>query len=345
MSASPNFTMLQTQALLQYRCIFSVKKIATAMLCWVWVILAQAQPASWGYPVGPRPESVALAQTVPIADVHMHFDIERQAVGQMMQRMKENNVRWGGGVGDYTGNLQLALGENYLPAIGQAEFTKVLLTTGEQGLLNSEHPVFVAFFREAEALMATGKARGFGEIHISNRSNVAPNDPFGRSIPLDSPVVRRMYEISQAHSGFMQIHYNKDSRTVAQIVMMAQRYPKALTIVSHCMPMGSPEDLRQIFDAVPNVMCEISGATHIHGVKRIVTADGINSRWLQMIEDYPDRVMMGTDPCCGLMRRYGDIVHLMRTNALAAMKPETLVKVAYQNALRVFGLPNACQGC
>jgi hypothetical protein len=77
-------------------------------------------------------------------------------------------------------------------------------------------------------------------------------------------------------------------------------------------------------------MCEISGATHLHGVKRIVTADGIHSRWLQMIEDYPDRVMMGTDPCCELMRRYGDIVQLMRTKALAAMKPETLVKVAYQ---------------
>jgi hypothetical protein len=331
--------MLQTHASFQYPCLSTVKKIGMAIGCWVCVSLAQAQPASWGYPVGPRPESEALAQSVPIADVHMHFDIRRQPVAQMMQRMNESNVRWGGGVGDYTGDLQAALGANYLPAIGQAEFTKVLLSTGEQGLLNIEHPVFVAFFLEAEALMAAGKARGFGEIHISNRSNVVPNDPFGRSIPLDSPVVRRMYEISNAHSGFMQIHYNKDSRTVAQIVMMAQRYPKSLTIVSHCMPLGSPEDIRQIFDAVPNVMCEISGATHLHGVKRIVTPDGINSRWLQMIEDYPDRVMMGTDPCCGLMKRYGDIVQLMRTKALAAMKPETLVKVAYQNALRAFGLP------
>jgi hypothetical protein len=316
-----------------------MKKILTTIGCLAWVMLAQAQPAAWGYPVGPRPESEALAQSVPIADVHMHFDIGRQSVAQMMQRMKDNNVRWGGGVGDYTADIKVALGANYLPALGQAEFTKVLLSTGEQGLLNIEHPVFVKFFREAEALMAAGKVRGFGEIHISNRSNVAPNDPFGRSIPLDSPVVLRMYEIADVYSGFVQIHYNKDSRTVDQIVMMAKRYPKALTIVSHCMPIGSPDDIRRIFDAVPNVMCEISGATHIHGVKRIVTPEGINSRWLQMIEDYPDRVMMGTDPCCGLMKRYGDIVQLMRTKALAAMKPETLVKVAYKNALRVFELP------
>jgi hypothetical protein len=30
----------------------------------------------------------------------------------------------------------------------------------------------------------------------------------------------------------------------------------------------------------------------------------------------------------------------MRTKALAAMKPETLEKVAYKNAVRVFNLPN-----
>jgi hypothetical protein len=317
-----------------------MKKIFLAIVGFVLIEALHAQPASWGYPVGPRPESEALAQSVPIADVHMHFDIGRQSVGQMLQKMKENKVLWGGGVGDYAGDMQSALGRNYLPALGQAEFTKVLMSSGEQGLQNLEHPVFVQFFKEAESLMASGKARGFGEIHINNRSNVSPNDPFGRSIPLDSPVVRRMYEISDAYSGFVQIHYNKDHRTVDQIVAMAQRYPKTLTIVAHCMPVGSPDDIRRIFDAAPNVMCEISGATHLHGVKRIVTPEGINSRWLQMIEDYPDRVMMGTDPCCGLMRRYGEIVQLMRSKALAAMKPETLEKVAYKNALRVFGLPD-----
>jgi predicted TIM-barrel fold metal-dependent hydrolase len=119
---------------------------------------------------------------------------------------------------------------------------------------------------------------------------------------------------------------------------MAKRYPKTLTIVAHCIPVGSPDDIRRIFAAVPNVMCEISGATHLHGVKRIVAPEGINSRWVQMIEDYPDRVMIGTDPCCGLMRRYGEIVQMMCSKALAAMKPETLEKVAYKNALRIFGL-------
>jgi hypothetical protein len=83
-----------------------------------------------------------------------------------------------------------------------------------------------------------------------------------------------------------QIHYNKNLRTIDQILVM---------------PVGSPDDMRRIFKEAPNVMCEISGATHIHGIPRIVKPAGMNSRWLELIEDFPDRVMLGTDPCCGLM--------------------------------------------
>lgn len=318
----------------------TMKKIILTLSILLLTTLLHAQPSAHGTPVAPRPESEALAQSVPIADVHMHFYKGPQTAEQMLQLMKDNNVRWGGGVGDYREDLKAALGANYLPAIGQSEFTKVLMSSGEQGLQNIEHPVFVQFFSEAESLMATGKARGFGEIHISNRRNVPPGDPFGRMIPLDSPVVRKMYEVADLHRGFVQLHYSKDANTVDEIVKMAMRYPKALTIVSHCLPNGTPDDMRKIFDAVPNAMCEISGATYIHGVRRMVLSEGINSRWLQLIEDYPDRIMMGTDPCCGLMKLYSNIVQLMRSRALAAMKPETLEKVAYKNALRVFGLPN-----
>lgn len=318
-----------------------MKKLFLSLSSLALTSLSFAQPAMWGTPVAPRPESEALAQSVPIADVHMHFNVKgQQTAEQMLQRMQTSNIRWGGGVGDYTGEMQAALGDRYIPAIGQTEFTKVLMSGGEKGLQNLEHPVFVEFFKEAGALMASGKARGFGEIHIDNKTTTNFNDPFGRSIPLDSPVVKRMYEIANEHKGFVQIHYDKSFRTVDQIITMAQRYPKSLTIVAHCMPKGTPDDMRKIFEAAPNVVCEISGATHIHGIPRIVAPSGINSRWLQMIEDYPDRVMMGTDPCCGLMMRYNEIVQVMRSRALAAMKPETLEKVAYKNALRVFGLPN-----
>lgn len=303
--------------------------------------LLHAQSVAWGSPVQPRPESQALAQSVPIADVHMHFQPrDRLTTAQIMQLLKDNNVRWSGGAGIYNAEMQAELGASYISAIGFKEFTQVLLSSGQKELLNAENPVFVEFFKEAESLMASGKARGFGEIHIDNKTTTNFNDPFGRSISLESPVVQRMYEIANAHNGFIQIHYDKNFLTVNEIISMARRFPKSSTIVAHCMPKGSPADMRKIFETVPNVFCEISGATHIHGVPRIVTSDGINSGWLQMVEDFPDRVMLGTDPCCGLMGRYNEIIHVLRSRALAAMKPDTLEKVAYKNALRIFGLSN-----
>jgi hypothetical protein len=51
--------------------------------------MMHAKPAMWGTPVAPRPESEALAQSVPIADVHMHFNPIRQTVEQMMKRMQD----------------------------------------------------------------------------------------------------------------------------------------------------------------------------------------------------------------------------------------------------------------
>ena len=108
-----------------------MKKLFLSLSSLTLVTLSFAQPAMWGTPVAPRPESVALAQSVPIADVHMHFNVKgQQTAEQMLQRMQTSNIRWGGGVGDYTGEMQAALGDRYIPAIGQTEFTKVLMSSG-----------------------------------------------------------------------------------------------------------------------------------------------------------------------------------------------------------------------
>ena len=71
-----------------------MKKLYLSLSSLTLTILSYAQPAMWGTPVAPRPESEALAQSVPIADVHMHFNVNRQPVGQMLQRMQEGNIRW-----------------------------------------------------------------------------------------------------------------------------------------------------------------------------------------------------------------------------------------------------------
>ncbi len=336
-SASPmhDGNLAHVLSLLRFRRVLGRLCLAAGLAA---VQVAVAQPQFWGPPVGPRPESEALARSVPIADVHLHYNPVTQTPRFLLRLMDENLVRWGGAVGDHDPALAELLGPRLIQALGQAEFTRVLASDGPQALLDAQHPTFVRLFEQAEVMLSTGQARGFGEIHISNVGAVGAARSFERKIPLDSPVLRRFYETAHKHKGFVQIHYDRDGDTVAQILAMARRYPDALTLVSHCLPKSTPDDMRRLFEGAPNIMCELSGATPLHGVDRIITRDGIRAGWLQLVEDFPDRVMLGTDPCCGLTRRYGEIVELMRTRALAAMRPDTLEKVAYRNAVRVFGL-------
>ena len=85
-------------------------------------------------------------------------------------------------------------------------------------------------------------------------------------------------------------------------------------------------------------MCEISAGGPVHRHMRIFTASGPRTAWLELIEEFPNRFMLGTDPCCGLAPRYDELVNELRISFLPHLKLETLKKVAYQNAVRVFGL-------
>ena len=71
---------------------------------------------------------------------------------------------------------------------------------------------------------------------------------------------------------------------------------------------------------------------------RFFTTSGLRPSWLELIEEFPDRFVLGTDPCCGLALKYDELVLELRVGLLPHLKVETLKKVAFQNAVRLFGL-------
>jgi hypothetical protein len=72
---------------------------------------------------------------------------------------------------------------------------------------------------------------------------------------------------------------------------------------------------------------------------RVFNRDGIRSEWAQLIERHPTRFFVGTDPCCGLEDKYSEMITEIRQNFLPYLTPNTLRRVAYQNAVERFGLP------
>jgi predicted TIM-barrel fold metal-dependent hydrolase len=303
------------------------------MLCCAATVLAQ-----------PTPEALAKARTIPIADVHMHnYQFKGPPAQAFLEQMDKNGVAWGGAVGDYRADVAELLASRYIPALGQREFTRVFFGQGEAGLIDPQHPVFVAFFDEAERLFAQGLAKGFGELHTDNHTSGPMR--MRRHIRTDNPVMRRFYSIASKHHGFVQIHSQLDDDFVADVLKLTADYPQVLTILSHCLPLARPDDLAALFKQRPNLVCELSAQGYVHNrlaglsrSPRVHTDQGIRPGWLQLIEAHPDRIMIGTDACCGWFDAYSEMVQELRSNFLPYLKPDLMEQLAYKNAVRLLRL-------
>jgi predicted TIM-barrel fold metal-dependent hydrolase len=257
--------------------------------------------------------------------------------------LKESNVKWAGGVGPYSPEVQDSLGHYYIPAFGHNEFFAVLNDKGQSGLLDPSN--FTAMFSEAEELFKSGKIKGFGEIHTQNV--LSSDDPRKkRNIRAQSPVVEKMYEMSNRYDGFVAIHSEYSKELISDVLNLSVKYPRTTTILDHCIFFASTDDIRSIFSKTSNVVCEISangsvqsgnkaaGMTRIHGG----FGGGLKDNWKELIQEYPDRFMLGSDPCCGIGTRYKEIISKLRSEVLANLPTDVLEKVAYKNAVRIFHL-------
>ncbi len=284
------------------------------------------------------PETIELARQIKIADVHMHLTPESSQA--LLEKMDKSGVGWGGAVGGLRPEgpmrVKSVLGKRYLVALGQAEYQAVLRDKGMRGLEDLSDPRFEALFETAEKLFFEKVVRIFGEIHISNvKSGLSSG--FQVNTTFDVAVVQKMYEMANRHNGFVQIH-TEGAENLGGIKKIARQYPKSTTIISHCLPFSSSGDIRQLFKELPNVVCELSATGPVHGNRRVFSASGPKTDWLDLMEEFPDRFMLGTDPCCGLAGQYDEMVRELRVSLLPHLRPETLRKVAYGNAARLFDL-------
>ena len=290
-------------------------------------------------------ESIELAKTVPISDVHMHT-VDR-FVSFHKEQMDRNNVKWGGGVGPTgknppsTKDIQAALGSRYFFGLGQAEFTQVFFSAGAEGLTNTNSQAFVEMFKVADGLLETRQAYGFGEIHIDN-NNSSPSSNFRRKVTLDNPVVRTMYEIANKHSGFIQLHMEADDANIAALQRYLVAFPQVSTIISHGLPYGKQTLIRDLLKKHPNIYFELSRKGAVLNEKEagqaFSTHHGVKEFWLKSLEMYPDRFMVGSDTHYPDESKYDDVMKEFREGLFPYLQPETLKKVAYQNAVKVFRL-------
>jgi len=300
------------------------------------------------------PLSTSSAADLPIADVHMHaYEKTASEADWYTNKMDNLGVKWAGGVGNYSDEMIAKLGRRYIPAFGQSEFMAAFKKGGEAALQDPNNKFIKAMLTKSVALFEAGKIKGFGEIHTDNHSS-GPM-PIRRQIPLDSPVVQEIYKIADKYQGFVQLHVEYSEGLADDVIALSKRFPSTKTILAHCVPGKTPNvlpQLHKIFSQTDNVFCETSGEngpTHTamvprkakvfgEGNGRMFGKAGVEKGWRKLIERFPDRVMVGTDTCCGLKERYPELVQEIRRDFLPAFSPDIAKKLAFENAVSVFEL-------
>lgn len=280
---------------------------------------------------------------LPIADVHMHEYLGTLEEAEWFKKhMLENGVRWGGAVGNYSSQMSDLLGDAYIPAFGQKFWNLAFFRDGPDALSDINNRFISRGLAKAEELFASGLIKGFGEIHTDTHQ-----ERMARHLRLLNPVTEKMMEISDRYHGFVQVHTTAHNDNLSQlendIIYLSQKYKNSSLILSHCLPGESRDSiqvLESVFSKTQNVFCEISGNNGpvLNGVGRMYKKGGIRGNWKSFIEKYSDRVMVGSDPCCGQRDKFPALIQSIREDFLPYLSPSTREKVAYQNAVRIMGL-------
>jgi len=287
-----------------------------------------------------------LALEVPIADMHMHLHT-MMTPDDLLARMDRNNVRWGGGVGPVmpgvpTDRFIQLLGKRYVPAGAQPELMAIYTRGGTAEMVDAQSASFQSLQASIQQAFEEKKIQGIGELILNNRYS-HPSPPFRRKVPIDAPTFKALFELADKHGGFVQIHMEDDGDSIDGLENLLKQHARVPVVLSHCMARASARSARALLRKHANLYCELSArssallvAPFLHQY-RIHDAERADSSWVALLEEMPERFMLGSDGT-GFGASYDTIISTLRTGLLPHLSEATIKKVAYENAQRVFKL-------
>jgi len=290
-----------------------------------------------------------LARDVPIADVHRH--VQKWVSPELLkQQMEKLNVKWSGAVGAPFGPFDTTpysrlLKDKYIPTTGQVELGDIFGEHGAAGLTDINVRTYQELLGGAEKLFSSGQVKGFGELILNNKQS-NPNVSFRRKVKIDSAPIEAMFTIAEKYKAFVQIHSEDDTDSVEELRSLSNKYKNTSLILSHCLFTSNVDLIRSLLANSSNIYCEMSARSRSHFLNPdseraklliIYSEDSIKPEWINLIEDFPTRFMVGTDTYNPRINFEKNIEEI-RGGLLSNLRPSTIELVAYKNAVRVMRL-------
>jgi hypothetical protein len=160
----------------------------------------------------------------------------------------------------------------------------------------------------------SGIYRGFGEFHMWH------DHLDGHSI------VPQLMQIAADNQWSISAHTDRQT-----IVALIEMQPSLNMIWAHCGFDVPAQEIRPLIESYPNFYCEMSFYE-----KLVDEDDNLLPEWKALMEDHPDRFMVGTDPYkdarWGDLQKHTDFIQ----EWLAQLSPEAASLIAQGNVTRLF---------
>jgi len=224
----------------------------------------------------------------PMADVHLHYNWDHAEVisaREAVETLRENNV-------------QLAVVFSV-----PSEQARQLAEAGAGWIIPFYSPYYDAANRygwfydpkvvsKARKALASGYYKGLGEIHLV--SGLGPKR--------DNPVLQGLFKLADEFSVPINIH--TDASNYRYLLPLCQQYPRVRFIWAHAGGIMGPEDMRGLFSACDNVWVEFSARDPWHYGNLTDNKGQLLDGWVDVITEYADRFMLGTDPVWNAHQMY-----------------------------------------
>ncbi len=151
--------------------------------------------------------------------------------------------------------------------------------------------------------------------------------------------MHRLWALSATYGIPVHVHAEADGPTVAEMERLLESNSQGTWLWAHTGNFIEPLALKPLFQQHPNLFCELSWRDERVGVRIPISVGGLlRPEWKELLEEFPDRFVIGTDVGDPSLDRYAVMIGYWR-GILNQLSKGAAEKLAHQNAERILKLP------
>ncbi len=234
-------------------------------------------------------------------------------------------------------NFAASYPNRFIPFAGQGEIVfQTLLDKERVWALDS--PGIIAYLSQLEIALRFRRYKGIGLLYLNNLDSHPIGFPAMR-YPVDSPLMYRLWSYSVTYGVPLSVHMEATAQSVAEMERLLEANQKGTLIWAHTGYFAEPPLLRRLFNGHANLFCDLSWRDE----RKLLISLPISERgrlrlsWKDLLEEFPDRFVIGTDVGIPSINGYKNLINYWR-EILAQLSPVTAERLAYRNAERILRL-------